>query len=537
MTTKPPTLLKRARPHWPLWAVLIIQAALTIPWLTRYGASSDEALYLLAGREEWAHWITHAPMSQNFPAVFSGSIFIWPPLGAIGDGFAGIAGARAISMLLLLAVTALTYFTGLRMANRRLVAGFAAALAGLTGLETYLGASATFEPLALFFLMLAVYLVIRASGNWRLLIAAGAVLALSNAAKYGTIAWDPVVLGMTLFYSWKRWLSALYRILIVTGCLALGDTLLLLAGGSSSLQGLKVTTLARSQEPSTIASPMATVIAHSAALVGVVLFLALFGIVMSRIYREPWAQTGLLSVMTVSLLIAPIDQARLYQLPSLDRNVAIGLPIGALAAAFGVGYGIRLTGRRFGKSPYALRAAWALPVIAMLVFGVTHPWAARSPAGDARVAAFIQRSYRSGTYVGSLQGGDVNVERLYIDNIPDGSWIFMSQHRFVGLLRANQMSVMVLRYWKRKPGAEADVIRLLEAIRGWRLAHNFGQGAEATQVWCFRPAAKQHHTATTKKHSPATTGKHPATTKKHHSATPNATAKATPKATAERQKT
>ena len=42
---------------WPLLAVLAVQAALSLRLLRADTASQSEALYLLAGHLEWAHWL------------------------------------------------------------------------------------------------------------------------------------------------------------------------------------------------------------------------------------------------------------------------------------------------------------------------------------------------------------------------------------------------------------------------------------------------------------------------------------------------
>lgn len=57
-------------------------------------AFSDEALYLWAGHLEWAHWLDGAKIPV-FPAYFSGSPVVYPPLGAVADSIGGLVGATA----------------------------------------------------------------------------------------------------------------------------------------------------------------------------------------------------------------------------------------------------------------------------------------------------------------------------------------------------------------------------------------------------------------------------------------------------------
>ena len=57
---------------WPLLAVLLVQAALSLRLAWSNTAFQDEALYLRAGHLEWARWLHNAPI-PNFPAYFSGA--------------------------------------------------------------------------------------------------------------------------------------------------------------------------------------------------------------------------------------------------------------------------------------------------------------------------------------------------------------------------------------------------------------------------------------------------------------------------------
>ena len=59
---------------WPLFAVLAVQAGLSLRLVWSNTAYTDEALYIWAGHQEWAHWlhgVNIAPLS--FPTYFSGA--------------------------------------------------------------------------------------------------------------------------------------------------------------------------------------------------------------------------------------------------------------------------------------------------------------------------------------------------------------------------------------------------------------------------------------------------------------------------------
>jgi hypothetical protein len=480
-------LWQRAKPHWPLWTGLVIQTALTLPWLWRYAPSNDEALYLRAGHEEWALWLHGTPTPRSFPLIFSGAPTFWPPLGALADSLGGLAAARALCMVLMLGVTALTYFAALRLAApRRDVAAFAAALAGLTGLASFLGGSATFEPLAIFLLMLSTWMALRAEGSWRWYVAAGAVLAGADAAKYGAVAWDPVVIGLVLLHNWTDWTTALRRGAILAVSTAVFAGSMIAIGGTSYAHGITVTTLGRASAPDTIAASSGRVVLDSFMLIGGVLVLAILAVVASGLRHERWAQTWSLGLLTLGLVIPMIDQARLGQLGSLDRNTGFGLPFGAIAAGFGISYSVEWVTKRFEKGPALVRAAWIAPVLALVLFGLFHPWQASGAQGMAmRLTAAIQRSYKPGTYIGITGSGDI--QQYYLHQIGPHNWVPLNKPRFTQLLNQRRVSVIVLRYSARYPREERSILNLISHREGWSLFRTLGHGQNATQVWKFTP--------------------------------------------------
>src|SRR6202012_646097 len=113
-----------AKVAWPILIVLFVQAWLAHKLLRANSAFSDEALYLWGGHLEWAHWVDGAKIPV-FPAYFSGSPVVYPPLGALADSFGGLLGARLLSMAFMLGVTWLLWSATSRLFNRS--AGFFAA--------------------------------------------------------------------------------------------------------------------------------------------------------------------------------------------------------------------------------------------------------------------------------------------------------------------------------------------------------------------------------------------------------------------------
>jgi hypothetical protein len=124
---------------WPLALLIAVQAALTLRLIWTNTAFSDEALYLWAGRLELAHFLHGAPLPA-FSTYFSCSPLIYPPLAAVAAAASGLAGARVLSMAMMLAATVMLHGITRRPFDRR-SAFFAAGLfAGLAGAQ-FLGAS------------------------------------------------------------------------------------------------------------------------------------------------------------------------------------------------------------------------------------------------------------------------------------------------------------------------------------------------------------------------------------------------------------
>jgi hypothetical protein len=318
---------------WPLVAVLAVQAGLSLRLVGANTAFQDEALYLWAGHRQWAHWL-HGVAVPRFPAYFSGAPVIYPPAGALADSIGGLAAARVLSLVLMLAATALLWGTAGRLFGRR-AAFFAAALFAVLGPVLHLGAFATYDALSVFLIAVAAWCVVRAgdraeAAGW--MIAAGAALALANAAAYSSALFDPVVLVLALVTALPRpggKLAARRCALLaaVAGALLAAG---LLAGGSSYLTGIGQTTLQRVASGD---SPL-LVLAHSWSWAGLIVVLAAGGIAVSWVTGPGRARTWLLAVLTSAALLGPLEQARLHTLASLNKHVGLGAWFAAIAAGY-----------------------------------------------------------------------------------------------------------------------------------------------------------------------------------------------------------
>jgi hypothetical protein len=314
--------------------VLAVQAALSVRLVWADTAFQDEATYLWAGHLEWAHWLHGTPIPP-FPTYFSGAPVLYPPLGALADSVGGLAGARLLSLVFMLGATALLWAAAGRLYGRR-AAFFAAALFAVSGPVLHLGAFATYDALSVLLVALAAWCVIRAGDRgegtgW--MAAAGVALAVANAAAYASALFDVVVLALALLTAWPggRRLAArrCATLLIVVVVLVTAG---LLIGGKDYLTGVEQTTLARVGA----GDPIPAVLAAAWSWTGLIVLLAIAGVIISWIGRRGWLPTLVLAMLAVAGLLGPLEQARLHTLASLNKHVGLGAWFAAIAAGYAI---------------------------------------------------------------------------------------------------------------------------------------------------------------------------------------------------------
>jgi len=319
---------------WPLLVVLAVQAALSLRLMRADTAFQDEATYLWAGHLQLAHWLHGMPIPP-FPTYFSGAPVIYPPLGALADSAGGLAGARVLSLVFMLGATALLWATAGRLFGRR-AAFFAAALFAVSGPVLHLGAFATYDALSVLLVALGAWCVVRAGNRgertgW--MAAAGVALAVANAVAYSSALFDVVVLALALLTALPSGGRLAARrcatlLIVVVVLLTAG----LLAGGRDYLTGVEQTTLARVGGGS---APLA-VLASAWSWTGLIVILAIGGVIISWAGRQGWAQTLLLAVLAAAALAGPLEQARLHTIASLNKHVGLGAWFAAIAAGYAV---------------------------------------------------------------------------------------------------------------------------------------------------------------------------------------------------------
>src|ERR1022692_1441984 len=290
--------------RWPLFAVLAVQAVLSLRLTWSNTAFQDEALYLRAGHLEWARWLHQTPI-PNFPAYFSGSPVVYPPLGALADSVGGLAGARILSLCFMLGVTSLLWATTARLYGKRaalLAAGLFATLAG----TQLLGAFATYDAMALFLLALAAWLGVRSvdcqfRARIVLLITTGIIMAAADAVIYATALFTPVVIVVVAVAVWRAHGSGAG---LAAGLAVLSSWLMLVigvivAGGREYWLGITTSTLARQQSD----VPATTVLQRAYVWTSLILVLAVLGAVLAS--RSDARGRLLPAVLAAAALLVP----------------------------------------------------------------------------------------------------------------------------------------------------------------------------------------------------------------------------------------
>ncbi|MFC1411852.1 ArnT family glycosyltransferase [Streptacidiphilus sp. N1-12] len=333
-----PAAVRPRRPllvRLPLLCLLALQAVLS--WRLQNSAFQDESLYLYAGHREIALLLHGTPTYDNYASYFSGAPFFYPVLGAMADRFAGLAGARALSLLFMLACTVLLHGLARRLFGRR-AALMGAALFALSGPVLFLGHLATYDAMALFLLAVGAWTAVRAARlPWPVTALVGVPLALAGTAKYAALLFAGTVLGLVA-------LAALpergLRQALLRGLLALGSAvgcaaLVLLLAGHSFLAGVRSTTTAR--QAGTDSTPL--LLRLSAEYGGLVLLLAVVGTVLlvrAGTGRQRTARLLLAGLLTGTALLAPAYQVHLHTLTSLHKHIGFGLFFAAPVAGYGL---------------------------------------------------------------------------------------------------------------------------------------------------------------------------------------------------------
>jgi hypothetical protein len=358
-----------------LLGILIVQAMLSLQ--LQNTAFQDEALYLYAGHLQLDHLLRGGPMRPEFAEYFSGSAVLYPTLAAAVDSAFGLAGARALSLVLMLATTILLYSFSRLLFNER-TGLCAAALFGTTQSTLFLGHFATYDAMAVFLLALAAWAVVRGADSPIIptCIVAALIMALGVAVKYATLMFVPsiVVLAALTTFLHRRWERAVLRVILlsVLTTAMLGGALAL--GGDGYLAGLRKTTTAREHGNSDSWDLLLSCLQWGGGLLALGLFGTVSYVWWERLgevrrtrpddYRvRPWRLAiGLLLCGTA--LLAPAYQMYLQTGVSLHKHIGYGLLFVAPVAGVGLS---RIMGAHF-RNPQLAIVSW----VTLLTLGISQ---------------------------------------------------------------------------------------------------------------------------------------------------------------------
>ena len=405
---RPSTHNRNRRLAWPLLGVLALQTVISVVLLRSNTAFTDEALYLWAGHLEWAHWLHGAPLpngtglTEPFQTYFSGAPQIYPPIGAVANSLGGIFAARVLGLLFMLGATFMLYLVAAKLFDRT-VAVSAAALWAI-GEPTLRLAFATFDPLAMFFASLAVWLIAQAGSRKRrgeLVAAAAVTAALSCVTAYSNTVFLPVIF-VVAFMIWRptlgrggaavstAWLAA-----------ATGLTFLGLLTVLHDWPGIIHTVFARSLNYDH--TQLSLIVGQSWKYSGILPIVALGSAAMAVAARAE--HRWFVSILALSSLVVPIGQIHAATAWSIDKHLAEGLWFAAIAGGYGCAKVYQMVDRHW-RWPVA--AAASVLLLFPAAYGAQNAWNAYHywPNANSFVSAFRKVVAHEPGPILVEQGGD-----------------------------------------------------------------------------------------------------------------------------------
>jgi 4-amino-4-deoxy-L-arabinose transferase-like glycosyltransferase len=485
-------------------AILAVQARLSLSLVWSNTAFTDEALYLQSGHLEIEHWL-HGTAIPAFATYFSGAPVLYPPLGAMADSIGGLAAARILSLCFMLCATSLLWATASRIYDR-VVGFFAAGIFAVLGPTLRLGAFATFDAMSLCLMALSTVCVVRAARQERAvgwLVAGAVALAVANATKYASVIFDPVVAGILLILASQ---ASTWRRAIAKSCVMMGYVIGILLflfslGGGEYATGFEQTTLERANSDDQVSA----IFSVSWHLIAIVIILSCMAVALSLMIDRGVSQVLLLALLASAAALAPLEQARIHTLTSLNKHVDFGAWFAAMAAGYLIGRIVKLIRIR----PLSWAAA------AMCATGLFFP--ARTGLIQAR--AIFASWPNSSALVAALRGilPDTAGPILFDDNravpqyylpavgaqwyrwsndsslrLPDGQSISVGVGRnpsptfYADRVRAGYFSLIVLNFGSAAT-LDSYVLPALRANPHYHLQATVPYGGHRSQIWIYRP--------------------------------------------------
>jgi hypothetical protein len=476
---------------WPLALLLALQAALSLRLVWSNTAFPDEALYLWAGRLELTHLLHGGPALPDFASYFSGAPVAYPPLAAAAAGAGGLAGARLLSLAMMLGATTMLHGVTRCLFDRRAAFLAAGLFAGLAATQ-FLGAFATYDAAALLLLAVATRLAVAAAAapggrGVMLAAAAAAALALANMVKYASGLFDPVVLVVGAAAAWQaRGRPAAIRLgAMLSASLTALLIAALAAGGRPYLRAISSTTVAR--RPGSY--PVAFLLFSSGRWLWPVALLAGLGVLAAATSGRGVPFALLAAALGVAVLLAPAEQASIHTYTSLFKHVGYGAWFGCAAAGYALAALSRLVPQ--AKAAAAFRAGAAAVLLAAVPAIPTAGQHFRSWPDTTRLTA-VMSAVIAAHRGPILADDDGDLLEYYLGRElagvrVAGTWYFSFTDPVTGIRRAGQaayadairrhyFAVVMLQFWDNA-AVDAGIARDLAHSRYYRPLPHIGYTA------------------------------------------------------------
>lgn len=477
--------------NWPLYIILAVQACLTVIRITTRSVYGDEAFY------RWEGWVQIHPSTgtPDLRSLTSGAPQIYPIVDYL---LHFLVAARLLSLAFMVGATIILWML-IQSVLGRMQAIVGCSIFAVVGPTALVGSLATFDAMALFFLVLAAYLAAR--DGWLWLGFAALSLSLANVTKYASILWSPVVIVTALIFSgWKRAAAFTAGTFSVTA---------LLLWATGDISGAVHTTFDRPSGHDSIP----TILWSSFTWIGVVAALAVVGAVLAT--RDDSLQTRtrvLLTVYALAAFLSPIEQARIHTLTSLDKHVDFGAWFAAPVAAYACVRIVSLLTAHFSWNLRLASAVSAVLIIPVMLLGITqflHPIYGKT---DIRmVNALRGMSSKIGT---GLVLVDSPIPPHMIPPIaPENDWVIVRRRTNARLerevlseIRSGKFSLIVLAYLNKRgdpnPLTRQDAIYAKAIPRREYSLIRHGHPFYAWQRKATSSAPPQHHSV------PSSSSKH-----------------------------
>ncbi len=356
-----------------LLSILLVQATLSLR--LHNGAFEDEGMYLYAGHLELAHLLDGAPVPVSFASFFSGSPVLYPVLAAAVDAVFGLGGARALSLVFLLAATALLYALTRLLFNERAALCAAAAFAVSPSI-VFMGHLATYDAMAVSLLALAAWIAVRTRSRPTIVscVLTAPVMALAVAVKYASLLFLPTIVALAVIAAlpYRRW-SAMWRGLLLPVLTAAGLAGALVLGGADAWAGVRFTTTARAAGTDQVLDLLWESVRWTGPLFAIAAVGASLYVWRDRMGEVPdlretewggrWRRILLALLLCGTALLAPAYQLHLHTEVSLHKHIGYGLFFAAPLAGVGLS---RVVGAHF-RTPQLGILIW----VALLMMGIT----------------------------------------------------------------------------------------------------------------------------------------------------------------------